>query len=371
MKEVKGEKAVDKLRPAAERNSAEPGKSFVRDDRSNAVAQRSIARGIHSREQQENVIQMVRRRGGKGGAAYTREMVDDYEADYYEDDYDYEGQEDLPAPDNPTLGEYLEPAIQELKDANRQEGYRLHDERQDKARSNFNEQEERHSLYKTRNNHVRERRANLEREKDQIITLKETVDEEAKLYERVGSTKWGKANPDDSHAWYEEARPIRKSYIEMEHNLNIVFQAIDNHLAIDPWKADTVHLEAYRTYMFMSNLKDLELCIRAYQNKLQEAADKIRDYQVDLPNRNGARLPKVLSREYAFGAANTVPHIHTYGSEFHLKILDHEAGKIRRLDLVKNNRFERGNMEEAIELATTNNEASLLRLLNQINDYYV
>jgi hypothetical protein len=41
----------------------------------------------------------------------------------------------------------------------------------------------------------------------------------------------------------------------------------------------------------------------------------------------------VLKAEYPYGAANSIPHIHSYGSGFHLKIMN--GGKIKRMNLVQ------------------------------------
>jgi len=58
-------------------------------------------------------------------------------------------------------------------------------------------------------------------------------------------------------------------------------------------------------------------------------------------------------REYAYGSANTIPHIHCYPSGAHIKIL--VGKKIKRLDIVKNG-FLANNIDYIKELAANNKE---------------
>lgn len=72
-----------------------------------------------------------------------------------------------------------------------------------------------------------------------------------------------------------------------------------------------------------------------------------------------------LGEYYAYGAANTLPHIHCYASGFHLKIL--LENKIRRIDIVKDGKL---NEEDLKDLLSSKIEETLkVRLLKEVKKY--
>lgn len=56
---------------------------------------------------------------------------------------------------------------------------------------------------------------------------------------------------------------------------------------------------------------------------------------------------------YAFGTADSVPHIHSYPGGFHLKILS-DRNKIERIDIVKNSIFLKENLESVFTAIDSN-----------------
>ena len=69
-------------------------------------------------------------------------------------------------------------------------------------------------------------------------------------------------------------------------------------------------------------------------------------------------------KEYPYGSANSIPHIHQYGPDAHLKIMD--RGKIRRIELVQNNKRYGDAVAEAFDLARASGNMTLVDAIKDV-----
>ncbi|TDK47931.1 hypothetical protein [Algoriphagus formosus] len=260
--------------------------------------------------------------------------------------------------------------IEEEKAADkRKESYKAHDDRLATAKENRESQEAKHKGSKERNADINSKKRKSAEMREELLGVLDSAQEKAPLYDRIGSTKWGKSQQAERELWYESARPLRRSYLDFD------FEGYLSKLLKlsnwNPWL--TNDFEEFNSDFdeVIDPFNDVKSIARNYFDKLQEAESKVEAYEPPDPGSAAARRPKELKKEYAYGAANTVPHIHTYGDRFHLKIVDPgRPGEPVRINLVTENGYLKENMDYAIRLANGNTgKPELVGILTRIKAY--
>jgi len=204
-----------------------------------------------------------------------------------------------------------------------------------------------------------------------IDGLKKNKNASRQVFERLkssgGNSTWAKQNPT---AWNKLKGEANTAFREVDEAITLFAENMP------PWEdvlRETIYDRPDRKEQLKKlsvpyiKLRDFSIAVGEAYNKLAIVLEEIEN-NLDVPQASSSKgsgrtiSRAVLRRTYPYGNANTTPHIHHYGTDYHLKIPD--RGRIRRYNLISNGQVH----PQAAEALTLNISPQLEAVIRAIVD---